>query len=341
MDHNPMPRLSLAALLLLVVACNGSTAPTPVYTPTGVIAPLETFGPATATPGSACASGRYRDFDFWLGEWDITVNGNAAGVSSIRQLVSGCAMLEFYQGGAGQSLNVYDASTNQWLQTYVFSTPGALLMRGALIGGEMILEDLLPNGTVSRWTWTQLNPTQVRQKAQATTTAGVTTTNFDGVYTKRSSAGTGPGATGAGCPANALAFTVGNWNVFEGDPAGTDTHRGTATITAENRNCVIIERTTGASGFSGISFTLLNTRDNKLLRDYMDSDGRYFRTTGTLTSGKVVLLGTRKSVTGGDAVVRLTYEPVSATEFKLTYEFAQDAVSAFGSARTYRYMMKF
>ena len=70
-----------------------------------------------------CSAAAYRQFDFWLGQWDITEAGAPAGTNVVEPLLGGCAIRENYLdpdgGSVGTSLNSYDADTRQWRQTWV------------------------------------------------------------------------------------------------------------------------------------------------------------------------------------------------------------------------------
>jgi len=57
--------------------------------------------------------GSVRDFDFWIGEWDVFgPQGKQAGTNSITQLLDGGAIAEHWHGTGGvegHSINAYDA----------------------------------------------------------------------------------------------------------------------------------------------------------------------------------------------------------------------------------------
>jgi hypothetical protein len=138
--------------------------------------------------------GTARDFDFWIGEWDVFgPQGRPAGTNSIRRLLDGQALAEHWHGRGGvegHSINAYDASTDRWHQTWVDSTGGLLLLDGGLVDGAMVLE-----GTVvgaggappqrQRITWTSL-PDGVRQHWETSDDDGIRwQTAFDGHYRPR------------------------------------------------------------------------------------------------------------------------------------------------------------
>src|ERR1041384_6491566 len=65
------------------------------------------------TPAPACTSAQHRQFDFWVGRWDVYPTGKDKLVahSLIEKLYSGCVIRENWMplnGSDGGSLNTYD-----------------------------------------------------------------------------------------------------------------------------------------------------------------------------------------------------------------------------------------
>ena len=165
-----------------------------------VVAAMLTSSPVSAqTPANAaapCTAPKYRQFDFWIGEWDVTTpQGQAAGSSRITVILGGCVILEEWTGAAGpsrgQSFNIFDARTRRWHQTWVDN--GGLLAQfdgGLLDDGSMRMEGTgqPANGkpTRSRMTFTPLPDGRVRQLWENSADEGATwTTAFDGYYARR------------------------------------------------------------------------------------------------------------------------------------------------------------
>ncbi len=346
-EHRRVHARACAVHLLVVgfvLACSGDSSgptgnpPPQQQTPSGVVVPLEVFGASGGTPGAACTGAKYREFDFWVGNWNIrNPSDQPAGVSVISKVLSGCAITEFFAGGAGQSLNVYDATTDTWNQFYLFPSPGISLLRGGLVSGEMVLSEQRTPTFLDRWTWTPTHADTVWQREQLTIN-GVTMPGFQGKYIRRADVPPSPAVNGPGCPPNALAFIVGSWEVYEGDPTTQGTLRGTMTATSELRGCGIIERISGAAGFSGLSFAGFHPGQGMVLREYMDSDGRYLRLAGTSQGANLVMTGARQALDGSTVTVRLTWEPVSANEFKQVWEFSTDGGSTFANRRELRFI---
>ena len=72
---------------------------------------------------AACDSTPFRQFDFWLGEWQVhTPDGKLAGTNRIERQYDGCVIHEHYttgRGYSGESLNMYDGPRKIWHQTWV------------------------------------------------------------------------------------------------------------------------------------------------------------------------------------------------------------------------------
>lgn len=145
-----------------------------------------------ATP--PCAEGPYRQFDFWVGEWDVRdAEGKTAGVNRVTSEENGCVIIEHWssaQGGHGQSYNYYDPATQEWNQLWIGL--GILLhMAGGFNDGSMRLEGPLQyltqdRTTTLRGTWTALPDGRVRQLFEESTDGGKTWAPwFDGYYTRR------------------------------------------------------------------------------------------------------------------------------------------------------------
>ncbi|MFL6577983.1 MAG: hypothetical protein ACJ8MR_15275 [Povalibacter sp.] len=157
-----------------------------------ILAGHSSFADETVT--SPCAAAPYRQFDFWVGSWEVTEgSGKIAGRNVITSKHQGCAVFEEWKsatGISGTSVNYYDPSTQKWKQIWV--SPGALLeMSGGLQGSEMILEgplqDLKESHTsLLRGVWTPLPDGRVRQHFTESKDGGKTWVEwFDGYY-KRS-----------------------------------------------------------------------------------------------------------------------------------------------------------
>jgi len=158
-------------------------------------AALLAIGCLVASPAfaAACDAGAHRQFDFWLGEWEVrTPDGKLAGTNRIEREYDGCVLHERYDTGRGyrgESLNVYDAPRKVWHQTWVDSSGTLLLLEGGLRDGRMVLEGRTAGAdaqtTKHRITWTPNPDGTVRQFWESTDAQGRWTTAFDGQYKRK------------------------------------------------------------------------------------------------------------------------------------------------------------
>src|SRR3954466_12878103 len=106
---------------------------------------LPSSGPAqtASAPGKSCESVEHRQFDFWVGHWDVYVpSGKKAGENRIEVIADGCALLEQWSGGGGvtgKSLNIYDTSDRRWHQTWVDNSGTLLMLTGAFVDRSMVM----------------------------------------------------------------------------------------------------------------------------------------------------------------------------------------------------------
>jgi len=154
---------------------------------------------ALATVGSVahadapCSGPEYRQFDFWVGEWQVQGKaGKLAGINRITQEYGGCVIHEHYatgRGYSGESLNTYDAARKVWHQTWVDDSGLLLTLEGGLVGKDMVLEGVAPTpaGVMAkqRITWTPNPDGSVRQLWEVSTEPGKWKAVFEGLYTKK------------------------------------------------------------------------------------------------------------------------------------------------------------
>jgi hypothetical protein len=158
----------------------------------------ENQAPPAPSPGAAppnpCASGPFREFDFWVGQWVVRgPRGKVAGENDITSEEGGCAIVEHWRsaaGGTGQSLNFYDPKAKRWKQKWV-SQGSVLEMEGEFKDGAMILEGPLQyvgqgRETILKGTWTKLPDGRLRQYFEESDDGGKTWKPwFDGYYSRK------------------------------------------------------------------------------------------------------------------------------------------------------------
>ena len=142
-----------------------------------------------------CTAAEHRQFDFWIGRWDVfTPDGKKAGDNHIEAIDGGCALIERWRGNGGftgTSLNSWDAQARRWRQHWIDNQGSLLQLAGALDGVSMVLASSgpdpdKPGATLrQRIRWTPLADGAVRQHWETSTDDGAAwATAFEGRYVK-------------------------------------------------------------------------------------------------------------------------------------------------------------
>ena len=143
-----------------------------------------------APPPPACQTAEYRQFDFWVGEWEVFLpNGKKAGDSRIESIAAGCALLENWSGNggfSGKSVNMYDRIDQRWHQSWVDSSGSRLDLAGVFAEKRMVLSSAAKAGPLQRIAWSVNDDGSVRQLWEASSDEGKTwAVQFDGKYVRR------------------------------------------------------------------------------------------------------------------------------------------------------------
>jgi len=142
------------------------------------------------------ADPKQREFDFWIGEWDVFQNGTNQLVGhSLVQKVSGeCALLENWDASrgfsTGKSLNYFDALSNSWEQDWIGSMGGAQkYLNGVYKDSAMrFTYEAVNNGkkVTGNFIFYNLGPGKVRQYQDASEDGGRTfTVSYDFIYMRK------------------------------------------------------------------------------------------------------------------------------------------------------------
>lgn len=149
---------------------------------------------AQDTPPSAPPPPESRQFDFWLGEWEVTgPDGKPAGASRVQSIANGRALLENWEradGSSGKSINVDNAAGKRWQQFWVANSDGVLELTGGFGDGKMGLGNSVKRTgdrmMLNRIIWTPSADGSVRQLWEQSVDAGRTwQTVFAGTCRRR------------------------------------------------------------------------------------------------------------------------------------------------------------
>jgi hypothetical protein len=148
-----------------------------------------------------CSKSAYRQFDFWIGEWEVFgVQGQKAGDSKISLILDSCIILEEWTSAnamqgviyKGKSFNTYNVSTGQWQQTWVDNVGGSTeFLRGMAEEGKVTfyadhVKDAKGNEFLRRLTFYKLDNNKVRQHGERSIDNGKTwITEYDLEYRRK------------------------------------------------------------------------------------------------------------------------------------------------------------
>lgn len=148
-----------------------------------------------------CSAPEFRQFDFWIGDWEaFAPNGNKGGDSKISIILDSCVILEEWTSAgaqqgliySGKSFNSFNAATRQWQQTWTDNTGNTTeFLRGEGHDGKIIYyADKVtgPKGKnfMRRLSFTKLSDDKVRQLGERSDDEGKTwTTEYDLEYRRK------------------------------------------------------------------------------------------------------------------------------------------------------------
>lgn len=154
------------------------------------------FGPIYGQQ-APCSAPEYRQFDFWVGEWDVyhATADTIVGTNHIKNILGGCVIEENWTGGGGsigKSFNTYNPADSTWNQVWVDNGGSTLNFKGRYADNVMQMR----GETISRRTGGKVlfemsythDPEKgtVRQVWKSSTDEGENwNTIFDGIYRKK------------------------------------------------------------------------------------------------------------------------------------------------------------
>ena len=142
---------------------------------------------ATQSPPNPCAAKEQKQFDFWVGEWNLTWPGQKAGemdhgTNSIKRILDGCVVEESFSGQVthlrGISVSTFDLNAGKWKQTWVDNEGGYLDFVGELKDGQLILQrEASSKGgakTLQRMVWKNITANELDWSWEASSDGGKT-----------------------------------------------------------------------------------------------------------------------------------------------------------------------
>jgi len=148
------------------------------------------FAERNANP---CGQAVYKQFDFWVGEWNVFAGGSQAGTNTVQKILGGCVVFENWTdmgGRAGKSFNTFNAKKGKWQQTWVDDSGNVIEFVGEAKEGVMSYqaESVGAGGVkmLQRMTFTKISDNRVRQLWEQSSDGGKTwNVAFDGDYQRK------------------------------------------------------------------------------------------------------------------------------------------------------------
>jgi hypothetical protein len=162
--------------------------PTPVLLAVLSVSTLSAQQSTTQTGSDPCTAPEQKQFDFWVGEWDLTWPAQKAGeldhgTNSIKRILDGCVVQESFSGQdamhlRGTSVSIFDATAGKWKQTWVDNEGGYLDFVGEFKDGQLILqrEAIHMDGTkiLQRMVWKNITAKELDWSWEASHDGGKT-----------------------------------------------------------------------------------------------------------------------------------------------------------------------
>ena len=140
------------------------------------------------------ADDRHHAFDFWIGEWTVTQNGQFAGTSSVQPILGHCTIFEQWESANatfGKSFNYYDPAHDHWRQIWIGDSGSIIEFTGEARDSGIFFtaETIDPDDrsvTLHKFEFTEIGEGGVRQYWETSTDSGETwQIIWDGRYERR------------------------------------------------------------------------------------------------------------------------------------------------------------
>jgi len=147
-----------------------------------------------------CSNPVYRQFDFWVGEWEAFGPKGKAGDSKISIILDSCIVLEEWTSAgvqqglryAGKSFNTWNAAKKQWQQTWVDNVGNTTAFVEGKYEDNKIIYQTAPfyfkkdSIAIRKLTFFNLGPDKVRQLGEISRDNGTSwSTEYDLEYRRK------------------------------------------------------------------------------------------------------------------------------------------------------------
>ncbi len=136
-----------------------------------------------------------RQFDFWLGEWEVYTNDELVGKNTVQLLQNGNVLQENWvsekENFTGTSNSFYNSKIKKWQQIWVDKNGSNLLLKGFFENEKMVLvsdpdSNMGEENSIHKISWIQLPNGDVKQIWESTIDKGKNwSIQFEGIYKKK------------------------------------------------------------------------------------------------------------------------------------------------------------
>ncbi len=135
----------------------------------------------------------HHEFDFWLGDWDLTWGEDGRGTNHIRSTLNGHVIQENFESFAdekliGTSVSVYNPIDHKWRQTWVDNQGSYLDFVGEWQGDKMILQRhaiVQEQPVIQRMVWHAIEPDRLEWNWERSNDEGQTWKTLWQIHYKR------------------------------------------------------------------------------------------------------------------------------------------------------------
>jgi len=146
----------------------------------------------------ACCTPEYRQFDFWLGDWNVyDAEGKKVGENHVLERESGCIIQENWtsENMTGSSYNYFNTEDKTWNQLWLDDHGSNLILKGTLVDGNMVMKSTVStdkegNKVYNQISWEPKPDGSVIQLWEVFLEDGTLQQElFKGIYRKKSASG--------------------------------------------------------------------------------------------------------------------------------------------------------
>ncbi len=136
-----------------------------------------------------------RQFDFWLGEWEVYASDELVGNNIVQLLQNGNVVHENWVSKkvnfTGTSTSFYNSKIGKWQQIWVDKNGNNLLLKGFFENGKMVLvsdsdSNMGEKESIHKISWVQFPNGDVKQVWESTIDKGKNwSIQFEGIYKRK------------------------------------------------------------------------------------------------------------------------------------------------------------